>query len=322
MEKLNKLFKWVRSARKNAKIKKINVLQSKIGLISKESFIKKMFALRVGYKLNLRHPKTFNEKMQWIKMHYKNPNQTKKVDKILVREFVKEKIGEQYLIPIFGCWDSLNISSFECMPDEFVLKCNHDSGSYFVCTNKENIVDKIDLINYFNEKLKDNYYFHFYENPYFRVQPKVLCEKLLKPKNGSIVDYKFYIFHGAFRMLMICLDRGTSKEKKIFYDDKLNVMPVTRKKGEKTDSSFVLPTTVDKMIVLAKTLASDDFFARVDFYDCDGSIYFGEITYFPGSGALNFYPKKYDYIIGSWLDLNKIKESKYYIDKYDERYYF
>ena len=266
-------------------------------------YLKIMFKYRIGYKLNLKKPKTFNEKLQWLKLYNRNPIYTKLVDKNDVREFVKEKIGEEYLIPQIGVYNDVSEIDFSKLPKKFVLKCTHDSGGIIICRNKEEL--DIEKAKHKLEKhMKKNYFYWGREWPYKDVAPRIVCEEFIEDgEHEDLIDYKFMCFNGKVKCSFVCLNRNSKEGLNVdFYDREWNKMPFERH-YKNSNIKLEKPKQYEKMIELSETLASDIPFVRVDFYEVKEKIYFGELTFFPGSGLEEFRPEKYDRMLGDWIKL-------------------
>ena len=272
-------------------------------------FLPDKLYIKIYYKavfkknLNLEEPKTFNEKLQWLKFNDRNPLYTQLVDKYEVRKFIKEKIGEEYLVPIYGVWDNFEEIDFKKLPDKFVLKCTHDSGGIVIVKDKS----KLDLKKAkkkINQALKRNFFYIGREWPYKSVKPRIMAEMYLEDNtNKELYDYKFMCFNGQVKCLFICSGRNNEEGLHVdFYDIDWNKMPFERK-YKSSSTNFQKPKNYEKMKELAVILSKDIPFVRVDFYEINGKIYFGELTFYPGSGFEKFSPSKYDEILGSWLDL-------------------
>lgn len=260
----------------------------KMGLrfLPDRTYIRLYHRLRVGKSIDINEPKTFNEKLQWLKFNYRFPLQSVVSDKYLVRDYVKEKIGEEYLIPLLGCWDRYEDIDFSKLPNQFVLKCNHDSGGLVVCTDKTKL-------NYKNAKkkieksLKSNFYYIGREYQYKNIIPKIICEQFISD-NGSVpLDYKIYCFNGKPDVILVCRDRfskNTHRASYLFFDQEWNFVPLDKGDEKIINPNVEKPKNLEKMLELAKVLSKDFLFARIDLYNIDGKIYFGEITLSPNSG--------------------------------------
>lgn len=255
-------------------------------------------------RLNLKNPKTFNEKLQWLKLYDRKAEYTKMVDKYEVRSYVKEKLGNEVLIPLLGVWNSFDEIDFNLLPNEFVLKCTHDSGGIKICTNKKDFKLKEAKL-FFDRKLKNNFYYYGREWPYKNVRPKIIAEKLMKDSTSDdIKDYKFMCFNGKVKCSFVCTDRFKKNDLKVtFFDKDWNVLPFERH-YPKSQEAISKPKNYDKMVNYSEILAENTTFVRIDFYEINGDVYFGEITFYPGSGFEEFKPEEWDEILGTWIDLN------------------
>lgn len=273
-------------------------------------FLEVAFRARFGRKLNLNNPETFNEKLQWLKLYNRKPEYTKMVDKYLVRDYVKEKIGEEYLIPLLGVWDDPEKIDFDELPMQFVLKCNHNSGLGMCICKDKNSLD----INKVKEELKkginQNYYLTSREWPYKDVPRRIIAEKYMVDESGyELKDYKFYCFDGKVKLVMINSDRMSSEKTKANYFDE-NYQPLDFVWGyENAEIPPQKPEKFEEMKYLAEKLSEGISHVRIDFYQTPSGIYFGEITFFDGSGFDAIEPIEWDYKIGSWikLPLDKVK---------------
>lgn len=264
----------------------MTLLKKSLRFLPDKSFIKLYYRLRVGRKLNSDNPETLNEKLQWLKFNYRFPLQSIVSDKLLVRDYVKEKIGEEYLIPLLGSWEEYSDIDFSSLPKRFVLKCNHDSGGLVVCTDK-------DKLNYEEAKkkieksLKSNFFYIGREYQYRNIKPMILCEKFISDDGNVPMDYKIYCFNGKPDVILVCKDRfrkNSHKASYLYYDQEWNFIPLNKGDDKLPDPKIPMPKNLDKMLEIAKVLSRDFIFARIDLYNIDGQVYFGEITLSPNSG--------------------------------------
>ena len=207
----------------------INATHNKYNDMPDDLFLKGLFKSRLGYELNLDKPRTFNEKIQWLKLYDRHPEYTKMVDKHLVKEYVSKKIGSQYIIPTIGIWDDPDIIDFDKLPDQFVLKCNHNSGKgLFICRDK-NTIDIPVIKNRLQEALKEDYYLRNREWPYKNVQRKILAEEYISDGSDELRDYKLMCFNGKVKCTFVCSDRFSDDGLKVtFFDNDWKVMPFER----------------------------------------------------------------------------------------------
>lgn len=264
--------------------------------------LKICYRLTIGKRLDLKQPRLFNEKLQWLKIHDRNSEYSIFVDKFLVRKYIEEKIGSKYLTKLIGVWNHADEIPFSKLPDKFVLKCTHDSGSTYICTDKKNF-DFEKVQKGLEKKLKKNMYWYAREWPYKNVKPRIICEEFLEDGGEEVNDYKFMCFNGNVKCSFVCSERNTDDNLKVtFFDLDWNVMPFERH-YPKSAKNIPKPQNYRKMIELSELLAKNIPFVRVDFYEVNGKIYFGELTFFPGAGFEEFTPESYDYILGDWLEL-------------------
>lgn len=275
-----------------------------------EFYIKLQFKNFVGKELDLNNPSSFNEKMQWLKLYDRNPLYTNLVDKYEVRKYISEKIGEEHLIPLLGVYDSFEEIDFDQLPNQFVLKPTHTSGDIFICKDKSKI-NYGHLRKKVNKWLKRKYYYEHREWPYKNIKPRIICEKFMVDESGSeLKDYKIFCFNGEPKCLFVALERHSESGMKMdFYDMDWNLLPFERE-YPRSGKKIPKPKSFDQMVEFAKLLSKDLPFVRVDFYDVNGHLYFGELTFYPGSGLEKFSPEKYDYLLGSWLTLPENTPSK------------
>ncbi|PEB46638.1 glycosyl transferase [Bacillus thuringiensis] len=269
------------------------------------NYLQLKYKLIMGRKLNLKNPKTFNEKLQWLKLNDRRAEYTMLVDKYEVRQYIKETIGEEYLIPLLGVYNNFDEIDFDVLPNKFVLKPNHTSGDVFICRDKSKINYR-ELKSEVDKWLQREYYWLHREWPYKNVKPKIVCEKYMVDESGvDLKDYKFMSFNGEVRCSFVGLNRQSETGLNIdFYDLEWKLMPFERhypNSGIKLEK----PQNYKKMIEFAELLSRELPFVRVDFYEINGKVYFGELTFYPGSGFEEFTPESYDELLGSWIDLKK-----------------
>lgn len=275
-----------------------------LSVLNDEIYLKMLFKERLGYSLNLDDPKTFNEKLNWIKLNDRKPIYTTMVDKCEAKKYVASIIGDKYIIPTIGVWEKFEDINFDKLPNQFVLKCTHDSGGLVICREKATLdIDK--ARHKINRALKENYYLVGREWPYKNIKPRIIAEKYMadgKDEKKALTDYKFYTMNGKVRAVMIVTDRGVST-KADYFDRNFNRLNFTWGYPN-SGKQLSKPANYEKMIELAEQLAVETIEVRVDFYDINGDIYFGELTFFDGSGLQKIEPIEWDYKLGSWLELN------------------
>lgn len=299
------LYKKIIRVLKNPR--KITIYLASKGIINYDDkkYLKFIYKERMGKELNLANPRTFNEKLQWLKLYNRDPYYTKLVDKVEVRNHVKKMIGNEYLIPQIGVYSSPKEIDFKKLPEQFVLKTTHDSGTVIICKDK-NSFDQKKAIKILKRRLKRKYFYLFREWPYKNVKPKIVAEKYMaSPEQPSLNDYKFYCFNGEPKVMMIIIDRGTNT-KMNFYDMnfvKLDVQQCFPNFSQEIEK----PKQFEEMKKLCKILSKDMPHVRLDFYIINEKVYFGEYTFFDSAGLDRFEPEKYDEIFGQYIDLEKIK---------------
>lgn len=266
-------------------------------------FLRIKYYLKMGKMLDLYSPETFNEKIQWLKLYDRKSSYTSLVDKYEVRRLISQNIGESYLIPLLGVWNKFDDIDFSKLPNQFVLKCTHDSGGIIICKDKSNF-DIASAKYKINKLLKKNYYYHCREWPYKYVKPRIICEKyMVDESDKELKDYKFMCFSGEVKCSFVCSNRNFKGKLNVtFFDMNWEIMPFERH-YPRSNYEIKRPKNFQKMVELAEKLSHDIPFVRVDFYEVDGKIYFGELTFYPGSGYEEFTPVSYDYLLGSWIKL-------------------
>ena len=268
------------------------------------TFLKMKYSLCMADSLDILSPTTFNEKLQWLKLYDRKPQYTVMVDKYKVREYIADKIGEQYLIPLLGVWDSPDEIDFNVLPNRFAMKCNHNSGlGMCICTDKSKL-DIKKVKKGLARGLKQDYYLTGREWPYKDVPRKIVAEQFLKSDEGGLTDYKIHCFNGVPKFILVCRDRFTdSGLTEDFYNPEWERMNVKRPKIPNAVVPAPKPERLDEMLILAEKLSKDIPFLRVDFYVVEGKIYFSELTFFPASGFNSFEPEEWDRTFGEWIEL-------------------
>lgn len=283
-------------------LEKVEVL--KRHFVKPEKYIPKIFLKRMGCSPNLENPQTYNEKLQWLKLYWHHPILPTLVDKFAVKEYVSKQIGEQYIIPTLGVWDSVSDIDWDSLPNQFVLKCTHDSGGLVICKAKTKL-DKKAAIRKLKKSLSQNYYYYGFEWPYKNVKPRIIAEKYMYDSQlNYLPDYKFFCFDGEVKALFVATERYVKdvEVKFDFYDPDFNHLPFT-KLHPNSSSIINKPQTFEEMKELASKLSIGFPHVRVDFYEIDGQVYFGEMTFFHDAGWTKFEPQEWDYTFGSWIKL-------------------
>ncbi len=282
---------------------KIDSGRGKYNDMPDREYLQRRFQAEFGKSLNLDSPQTFNEKLQWLKLYNRKPEYTMMVDKYKVREYIAQELGEEYLIPLLGVWDNPDEIDFDALPNQFVLKCNHNSGTGMcICKDKSNLdIEKVK--KELRKGLKEDYYLKFREWPYKDVPRKIIAEKYMEDASGELRDYKFYCFNGVMKFVMINSDRNTDKPTRAdYFDCDFNWLDFTWGYSH-AEVHPQKPEQFEKMVAIAERLSKGLPHIRVDLYDCNGKIYFGELTFFDGSGFDKIEPLEWDYKIGEMLKL-------------------
>lgn len=292
-------------------LQKLKVPLYKIcGILIKDdaTFLRIKYRLKVGKKLNLNNPHSYNEKLQWLKINYRRPEYTTMVDKYLAKEYVAEIIGKEYIIPTLGVWDKFEDINFEKLPDQFVLKCTHDSGGLVICKDKSKL-DIKSAKKIINRSLRINFYLEGREYPYKNVKPRIIAEKYLVDESGTeLKDYKFFCFNGKAKCIQLDFGRYSDHKRNLY---SLDWTPLHFSFGYPSDYSVIFnrPQNLEQMIKIAEKLSEGIPHIRVDLYNINGEIYFGELTFFHGSGLEKFDPEDWGEKFGSWLALPMNKEN-------------
>lgn len=307
---LDRLKKVARNPYKYLRTCVLKIFMLLGGFINDKTYIKIWYFLVNAKKLDLNNPKTYNEKLQWLKLYDRNPLYTTLVDKVKVKEYIANKIGEEYLIPTIGVWNSPEEIDFDSLPNRFVLKCNHNSGTgMFICKDKSKVTKekwslvKKDLL----KGLKEDYFLGKREWPYKNVPRKILAEKYMVDESGvELKDYKIFNFNGKPQFVEVDFDRFINHKRNIYTTD---WEYIDMEIQYKSYSSYQIPKPkcLNKMLEIAKILSVGIPHVRTDFYVINNRIYFGEMTFFHESGIGEFRPEQWNYKFGELLVLPKSK---------------
>lgn len=271
-----------------------------------ERYVKWDYFLGMGKFPNLECPKTYNEKLCWLKLHAKNPAYSRMVDKYEAKEYVKSIVGEEYIIPSYGVWNKFEDIDFDSIPNQFVLKTTHDSGWVIICKNKETFNVK-QAQSKVSESYRKNLYLYHREYPYKDVKPRIIIEKLMCDTKGQgLKDYKFFCFDGVVKMLFVATDRPVDTRFD-FFDRDFNHLPF-RQGHPMASKTIEKPENFEEMVRIAEKLSKNIPHVRVDLYNIDGKIFFGELTFFHFGGTVPFKPGEWDSKIGEWLILPQNNE--------------
>lgn len=271
-------------------------------------YIKLRYRFHMGRRLKLNHPQTFQEKLQWLKLHDQNPEYTIMVDKVKVKDYVSHKVGCEYVVPLLGVWDKPEEIEWDSLPKQFVLKTNHSGGNsgVVICRDKANL-DKEEAVTKLCNSLQSDIYKSYREWPYKNVEKKVFAEKFIEDESGELRDYKFFCFNGKVKALFIATDRQTlGKELKFdFFDANYNHLPL-RQGHPNSITPPQKPDSFEDMKRIAEILSKDIPHVRVDFYEVNGKAFFGEMTFCHFAAMVPFEPEEWDYKFGEWLDLRNV----------------
>lgn len=270
--------------------------------LSDKMYIKLQYRFITGRTLNLKNPKRFNEKLQWLKLYDHKPEYTTYVDKYRVKEYVKNKIGEKYIIPTIGVWPSASEIDITELPDQFVLKCNHDSKSVFICKDRRKFNFNEVLLK-LNEALKKNQFYYGREWPYKNVRPLIIAEKYMEDESGGLQDYKVMCFNGKAKLIQVHQGRFTDHYTHDIYDRDWIHQKFNQKGEVYADKILDKPVFLEEMLLLSEILSKNIPQIRVDWYYVNNQLYFGEMTFFDAAGYLDFVPDEYNEIIGNWISL-------------------
>jgi len=272
--------------------------------VNDQTFLEKAFQSKLERELDWNVPATFNEKLQYLKLYDRRPEYTRMVDKYKVREYITEKLGAQYLIPLIGVWDDPEKIDFSVLPEQFVLKCNHNSGlGMCICKDKSKLnIRKVKAG--LRKGLRQNYYLTGREWPYKNVPRRIIAEQFMQSDAGGLTDYKIHCFNGEPKLILVCKDRfaptGLTED---FYTPQWEHLDLRRPTHPNATEPMAKPDELDQLLEFSRILSKDIPFLRVDFYIVEGHVYFSELTFFPASGFEKFEPEEWDQTLGDWLKL-------------------
>lgn len=275
-------------------------------LFPDELYCRILYRLKIGKRLNLNNPVSFNEKLQWLKLYDRQPEYTKLVDKYEVKKHIEELIGKEYIIPTIGVWDKIEDIDWDVLPKQFVLKTTHGGGGtgVVVCTDKDSF-DKEQAIRKLKKSLKIDIYKILREWPYKNIKKRIMAEQYIQDGSGEgLKDYKFYSFRGTPRMMLLITEREIGRSAKCdYYDMDFQHLPLKWAYPNSDNPICDPPENFEKMKEIASVLSKNIPQVRVDLYNIKGHIYFGELTLYHGSGLRKFDPYDWDLKMGSWITL-------------------
>lgn len=273
-------------------------------LFNEKLYLELLYFFSLNKKLNLSSPQTFTEKIQWLKLYNRKKIYTTMVDKISAKEYVARLIGNEIIIPTLGIWNKFEEIEFNKLPDKFVLKTNHSGGStgIVICKDKSKL-DIKKTKKRINSSLRSNCYYTTKEWPYKNVKPKIFAEQFIEdPNESDLIDYKFYCFNGETKYCQVITGRN-DKESIDFYDTEWNHQTFHGLNPKYISRTIQKPMNYEQMIKIANKLSKDIPFIRIDLYNINGKIYFGEMTFFPASGIGVFTPDGTDKMLGDLITL-------------------
>lgn len=271
-----------------------------------ESFLRKEYKRRTGDILNIKNPEKYTEKIQYAKLYLNTPLKTKLSDKYQVREWIEKKIGKEYLIPLVGAWDSFSEINFNKLPERFVLKLNSGSGTNIIVNNKAEFNYNESKLKFFRWTSKDFAFNNDLQLHYSDIDTKIIAEEFIEDKNKELPEYKFFCFHGQVYYCWQIVGRG-SQEYRNVYDLNWNLQPWKFEGHENSPKKYTKPDNFEEMIEIAEKLSKDFPHVRVDLYNVDGKIYFGEMTFTSTGGYRLITPEQYNYMLGDLWKIESIK---------------
>lgn len=284
---------------------KMHLAKKNIIKVSDEEYLKYQYKEVLGKELNLDNPVTFNEKLQWLKINDRKKIYTKMADKYEAKEYAANIIGNEYIIPTIGVYDNFDEIQFEELPNQFVMKCTHDSGGIVICKNK-NEFDKKKVKKKIEKLLKSNYYYLAREWPYKDIKPKIIIEEYIQDEDvNDLIDYKFYCFNGKAKVIVVCSNRK-QELKESYFDSGWNKIDVLEG-GHLRDENIEKPQNFDKMKEIAEKLSEGLLQVRIDLYSVKNKIYFGEFTFFSSCGYEKFEPENFDEELGKYINIETLK---------------
>lgn len=303
---MNKIIKAFRHPCVAFRLLLLRLLDATSAHWNDDVFLCLKFRIIMGKKLNLKNPLTFSEKLQWLKLYDHRPEYTIMADKVKAKEYVAKIIGEEHIIPTIGVWNTPEEIDFDALPNQFVMKCNHNSGlGMFICKDKSKVTpQKWEEVKAGLKKgLAEDYYMHGREWPYKNIPRRILAEKFIQDDSSEdLKDYKIFCFNGEPKIIEVDYNRFVNHKRKL-YDIDWNELNFTIKFPSDENVVFDRPCKLQEVIAFSKRLSENLPFVRVDFYITTKSIYFGELTFYHGSGFEKIVPGKYDRILGDMIKL-------------------
>ena len=300
---MNKIIKAI----KHPKVAMLYLLSKKMFYkLSDERFLKIKYRLKTGKKLNIKEPKRFNEKMQWLKLYDRKDLYSLMVDKCEVKDLVGKSIGFEYVVPTIAVYNSFDDINFDELPNKFVLKCTHDSGTVIVCKDKTTL-DIEAARNKINNRMTYNYYYNCREWPYKNVKPRIIAEEFIENSGDDVLNvYKVFNFNNGEQIIQVIQNDKTCDESIDYFDSQWNLLEL-RQNYPNSKIPLSKPKNLDKMLEVSKKLSEGFAFLRIDFYEANGKMYFSEFTFYSDAGFASFVPESWDYVLGDKIDLKYLK---------------
>jgi len=277
-------------------------------IVDDAEYVGRQYEYYAGYFMDWGNPCTFNEKIQWLKLHDRQDRYVQMVDKYEAKRYVAQAVGEKYTIPTLGVFQSFDEIEFEKLPNQFVLKCTHDSGSSVICIEK-NRFDIDGAKRILEPALKKNYYWKHREWPYKNVKPRIIAEKYMEESGGELKDYKFFCFDGKVELIQVDFDRFTGHKRNLYTTD-WTYVDASIKYPNNPEKKLARPQELEEMVRLSEKLSRGIPHVRIDLYYIDDQIYFGEFTFYHGGGYEKFIPRSLEYKLGDCIHLYKTEESR------------
>ena len=308
---INKIFRKLRVIIKNPYVMLSKIVEGRAKILSDKQYLSIFYRASFGKPMSWDNPVTYNQKLQWLKIHDRNLTYKKLVDKFEVRDIIRSKIGDQYLIPLLGVWDNFDDINFSELPNQFVLKCTHDSGGVIICTDK-NTFDISAARKKINKLMSRDFFWYRREWTYKNIKPRIIAEKyMVDISNNELKDYKIFTFNGEPKVLFVASDRNKPGEdvKFDYFDINFKKLNLRQTAHKNSDYEINKPSKYDEMLNVTRILSKDIPHVRIDLYDINGEVYFGEYTFYHHSGLVPFEPSDYDLIWGDMIDLDLINHN-------------
>ena len=294
-------------------------IKASLGFYNKMSdlkYLRKLFLIETGQKYDFKNPKTLDEKLQWMKLYDRNPMYIGLVDKYASKELLAKQIGDRYIIPTLGCWRSFSEIDFDSLPEKFILKTTHDSGTHCICLDKSTFNYK-QVKKRLNKSLKKNYFYLWREWPYKDVSPRIIAEPLLENKDGSpLVDYKFYCYGGKPRYFMYSIGEADHKVRNHKFDMNGQSIDYLFKKNPTLNKDETrLPNNLEEMLTIVNKLANISQHVRIDLYNIDGRVYMGEVTFCTNAGFIHIDNADFKQSLADMIDITKAYNYKESIEQ-------